>query len=371
MSTANNKQIIIAAIASRPYVAAAVEAGYTVVAIDAFSDCDVRQLAASCYQLAVHEGQLDSAQLLAILDDLDLSQYAGFCYGAGFEQATGLLAQVQKRVPVFGNAESVIQQCKSPKHFFTLCDALSIPYPMVSYTKPTVPQGWLVKAIGASGGAHIQRLSTANSAANHAHVYYQKAQSGMAVSCLFLSHQQGVQIIGFNEQWSDGDERAPFRYTGAVSQPVLSALATSRLTTYVEKLSASVGLIGINSCDVICDGDDVYVLEINPRLSATMDLYPQAPLMQMHINACQHKAQVETNIQVKGSSAHQVLYAKQPFVLKKQFDWPDWARDVPTVGTTFETGMPICTVLANEATALLAKQLVGKRALTLSDTLLN
>ena len=94
MSTVSKGKLIIAAITSRPYVKAAVDAGFEVVAIDAFADKDVQKLATHCYQIGLCDGQLDSKQLLSVLYDLDLKhdskqglkQFVGFCYGAGFEK---------------------------------------------------------------------------------------------------------------------------------------------------------------------------------------------------------------------------------------------------------------------------------------------
>jgi len=44
----SNGKLIVAAIASRSYVEAAVLAGFDVVAIDAFADADVQSLATHC-----------------------------------------------------------------------------------------------------------------------------------------------------------------------------------------------------------------------------------------------------------------------------------------------------------------------------------
>ena len=67
MPTVSKGKLIIAAITSRPYVKAAVDAGFEVVAIDAFADKDVQKLATHCYQIGLCDGQLDSKQLLSCL----------------------------------------------------------------------------------------------------------------------------------------------------------------------------------------------------------------------------------------------------------------------------------------------------------------
>jgi uncharacterized protein len=95
-------KIIVAAISSRAYVQCAVNAGFDVLALDAFNDLDTQRLAFDTRQLAVNDYGLNAAELLKILDSCELSQFEGFCYGAGFEAQPMLLIEVAKRLPVLG-----------------------------------------------------------------------------------------------------------------------------------------------------------------------------------------------------------------------------------------------------------------------------
>ena len=390
MPTVSKGKLIIAAITSRPYVKAAVDAGFEVVAIDAFADKDVQKLATHCYQIGLCDGQLDSKQLLSVLDDLDLKhdskqglkQFVGFCYGAGFEKVPNSLLDINERVTVLGNSVDVIHTCKTPTIFFGLCDQLQVPFPTVVYQRPQDSHDWLRKEVGASGGEHIRQMSDTQGE-KVANVYYQRFQLGMAISCLFVATESGVDVVGFNELWVDVNDDAPFRYGGAVSHAELSEQVKERLTNYVAKLSQSMGLVGINSCDAICDGDEVYLLEVNPRLSATMDLYlgdhpgdcySDGLLMGKHIAASQYK-RYEYGIKLKDitqtSRAHQVLYAEHAMGLKDGIIWPEWVCDVPVPGSGFSVGMPVCTVIAEAETASLAKVIVNERTLALKSKLLN
>jgi len=385
VSIANKPKIIIAAIASRPYVQAAVAAGFDVVAIDAFADVDLQKLATVCYQLTWDDGELNSQQLFDVLDSLDLQQFTGFCYGAGFEKTPNILRQIDEQIKVLGNTAEVVEKCKAPSAFFGLCDTLNLPHPAVQYALPADATNWLQKDIGGSGGGHIKKLlnepakqesvqkeAIQKEAVQTDHVYYQKMQAGRTISCLFVANKQDVQILGFNEQWLDGGmlDSETFRYGGAVSHAQISEQAKTRLTAYITQLSQAIGLVGINSCDAICDGDDVMLLEVNPRLSATMDLYQHLPLMALHI-ASQHSSEVHVDHVNKDSTAHQVLYAECALTVKDGVIWPDWVYDIPQSNSRFSVGMPICTVMAEAETALYAKQLVNERAATIRRQLLN
>ena len=168
MSTVSKGKLIIAAITSRPYVEAAVRAGFEVVAIDAFADTDVQKLATHCYQIGLCDGQLDSTQLLSVLDDLDLKhdskqglkQFVGFCYGAGFEKASNNLLDINERVTVLGNSVDVIHACKTPTVFFGLCDQLQVPLLIGTFGKSFGGCGAFVSGSALHVEAFIQKART-------------------------------------------------------------------------------------------------------------------------------------------------------------------------------------------------------------------
>ncbi len=371
--------MIVAAIACRPYVEAAIASGYRVIAIDAFADDEVINLAESCHQIEWCDGQLNMTQLMHLLNELDLHQCAGFCYGAGFEKQPAILSTINALLPVIGNLEQVVSRCKTPEYFFALCEQLQLPYPSVRLDSPLSSMGWLCKEVGASGGSHVQPLDNwqtpAEEITQSKAVYYQQFQQGMPVSCLFIASKYDnqahhVQIIGFNQQFLHPCSDAPFRLGGAVSHINISEVAKVRLTQHISQLSQAIGLVGLNSCDAICNEDDVYLLEINPRLSATMGLYANDKLFEKHIAAVEGKA-IEYEQVSKKSHAYQIIYAECAVALQDDIMWPDWVLDRSRPGSLIEMGMPICTVIAQGETAQQATMLVNERAAAIRRQFLN
>lgn len=372
----NKPTIIIAAIAASAYVRLAVEAGFKVICMDAFADVDTQYLTAEWHQISLVDGQLSATEVLNVLDGLalrgiPLSSIEGFCYGAGFEQQPEVLASVAERLPVLGNSAACVQRSKHPQDFFEVCQALSIPHPPVQLTPPAQLDGWLAKQGGASGGAHVQWASQHNQV-GHASIYYQRFQPGQPVSCLFLANQAGVQLLGFNEQWVSATEQAPFRLGGAVSHAALGEKVKASLTAYVQTLSAALGLVGLNSCDAVWDGEQVWVLEINPRLSASMRLYRllQGHLIQAHVAACkQPNVLTAVTVDTASSHAHQTLYATQTLLIPAHMEWPTWVSDIPSQGLQINAGMPVITVSAGAASAEQAKAILLERVAAMTNTL--
>jgi len=361
--------IIIAAISSRCYVQAAVDAGFEVIAIDAFADVDTQNSAKKVIQIEVNHGQFHPQHLLHALNQIDLSDCIGFAYGAGFEAQPELLKQIALLLPIIGNTAEVIEQCKQPRDFFALCDVLSMLYPETVFEKPINTLGWLQKTIGASGGEHIKSVLPLDLTLDlepMTQVYYQNKQSGTPISCLFLADGKNALILGFNEQWCSPTTLSPYRFGGAVSHVELNGNIQNKLTEFIQSITQTLGLKGLNSCDFLVQDNEVFALEINPRLSASLSLYQakRGKLFAAHAAACLGQLQ-EWPVVDQSSRAIQIVYANQIAKVPAEMDWPEWVCDIPQPDSVIPAGAPICSVIADARTAKLAKQKVLERAASL------
>lgn len=153
--------------------------------------------------------------------------------------------------------------------------------------------------------------------------------------------------------------------------PHLVRIVKKMITTFIQTISFKLGLKGINSIDFLVDGDMIYALEINPRLSATLDLFvpKRGNFFSSHLAACQ--VQLSDWPASRGiSRAHQIIYAKHETKVPKKLDWPDWVRDIPQPNARILAGAPFCSVVAEAQLARDAKQLVHERAASLYDELM-
>lgn len=313
----------------------------------------------------------DADALIAALDALDLSRFAGFVYGSGFEAQPALLARIAGMLPLIGNAADIVAAVKTPASFFAALQQLNIKHPEVSDAIPEkYSYDYLIKFAGGSGGAHI-RLANTQHDVPAGQYYYQKKINGLSVSLLFLACRHDIEIVGFNEQWLSADPDAPYRYGGAVSHVLLPDHIKALLTDAARKLTSKFGLLGLNSLDAVVDAEnsEVSVLEINPRLSATVDLYSaeKQNLLERHITACsgnhdlnQNKAS-QSYLQCK---AHAIVYAAEEIELGASFLWPEWVTDMPPLNQQtmkIHATQPVCSVLAYADSAEAAKKLAQRR----------
>jgi predicted ATP-grasp superfamily ATP-dependent carboligase len=117
---------------------------------------------------------------------------------------------------------------------------------------------------------------------------------------------------------------------------------------WLKKLVPVFALKGLNSLDFIQAGDKSFVLEINPRPSASMQLY-DADLFNRHIKASQGEL-IDCRLH-SGYTGYQIVYAEQDILIPEAFAWPPWCMDLPGFGVMCRKGQPICSIIAHKKRA--------------------
>lgn len=344
--------ILIAALAGRGLAASARRAGYLPLVADAFGDSDTAEHAAAarCVQDAARIG-FRTKQTLAALDELtaqEPSPPVGLVLGSGFEDRTRLVSVLAHRYHLIGNDAATIARCKDPVTLAALLDAHAIAHPATRIAPPDNPAGWISKRIGGSGGTHI--LPAAPGAERSTRRYYQQRLDGAPTSLLALATHGGMHFIGFSQQWSVVSGPRPYRYAGAVGPVRLAPAIEKAMTAAARKLCTALGLVGLVSFDFIVAGDTPYLLEINPRPGATLDVFDDeaGTLFKAHVAACGGSA--PRLPATTGSRAAAILYADPGPLVINSTDWPPWAADRPSPGTRIPRYRPIVTVFASAPT---------------------
>ena len=371
-----DKSLLIIALSSRPYIEAAVQAGFTVTAIDAFADQQSCEAAAKVFVVDYDKHGFNAEAVMHLVAGLNANDYCGVIYGSGLESQPEILEAISTRFQLIGNSPKSVADVKNARHFFAALNKLEIPYPEV-YFDLNHPvhllqhQHILHKSAGGTGGTHISYATLSLQAVNLGNDYYQQYLDGIPVSLLFIACNGQVEVVGFNEQWCNPTHTTPFRYGGAVNNLQLSKDIKTQLIRATEKLTNEFNLKGLNSLDAIIQDDITYVLEINPRLSATFDLYhDKANILLRHIDACCAGMLEHVPLAFKTEStarAHAIVYADDDIEISPVFAWPEWATDTPTqvhVATgklIIKSSYPICTVTAEGRNSEVAKQLAQSR----------
>ncbi len=330
-------RLAIVSQSARIYAEMAKREGFEVLAIDAFADVDTVAAADEVCCLPALCERLCATDLKVLMGKLDSWKPDCLLTGSGFEAAIECYTSLYQRYALSGNAPAVIEQVKNPFWLSTHCVRHYVMTPDIQLQAPQYGQ-WLYKVAGQSGGAHIRswnKTSVLNPAVNG---YWQAFQPGQPVGALFLAGKHTTTLIGVHAL---KQRPGMYAYAGA------SRLQDDKLTQAMQELLDAVvpdsGLIGINSLDAIWQDGHLHVLEINPRLSASMRLYAELPLIRAHLASCQGADVPEFELYTRHAS-HCIVYAKQRIEIN-QMQLPNWLEDRPENGT-IEKGQPVCSLYA-------------------------
>lgn len=351
------------------------KAGLKALVIDLYADLDTR-----CHAHAYLQVPSLAKEHLAPAVEFFIQHYpvAHLIYGSGFEYHPESLDYLDKRLTLLGNSPETFKRLQNKADFFTTLGSLNIAYPETVFTEPDAGEDWLVKPLQGQGGVGIKRhhrqlgyafmplrvsrtlkpipiISAAMEKVRDAYptttqtVYWQKYQQGKAHSVLFLADGQRFEVIGFNTQWTVklGESEA-FLFAGIINHADLTAACKDTLTQWLSRIVPAFKLKGLNSLDFMQQGDSSRVLEINPRLSAGMQLY-DGDLLSAHIDASRGEMRQVNGMQ-SVYTAYQIVYAEQDVVIPDAFEWPEGCVDLPATGVLCRKTQPICSMIARHKT---------------------
>ena len=355
--------IVVLANSARALAASAKRAGFAPLAIDVFGDDDTREMSLAAITL---DGGLSAGlQIVKVAGAVEslVSAYdpIGLVYGSGFEHQPEAIAEIARMTRVYGNDAETVKRAKHPLVLARLCGAAGISHPPITFPAPEEPERWLVKARGGAGGAHITTATRGSPAPPDC--YFQRRVTGENVSALFVADGEKAEIIGLSVQWSSPTQASPFRYGGAAGPIDLGAAQAEDIARSVACIASELGLVGLNSADFVVSDDTVWLIEINPRPGATLDVFEpdEGALFANHVAACEGR--LMTAPLGLGFKAAEVVYAPCDIVVSRsERIWPDWTADRPPPGTRIAAGDPLCTTLASGATVELARSRANERA---------
>lgn len=341
--------LALVALSARPLASSAARAGLAALALDLFADLDTCAHAARCVKVHKKDGfAFDADDLIQALTELSPPGLP-VVLGGGLEDDPTLMVRIAERNPILGNAPDTVRILKDPLALAALCGHLKIPFPEVTLEVPdpgTFGAAPVIeKKIGGAGGAHIRRRAPGDLSAPAPGHFLQREVGGVAYSLLLLASGREVLVVGASRQWRAADEAHPFRYGGAVGPVELPERHKIAICEAAKRICLATGLVGLVSIDFMVAADEWFLVEVNPRLGATLDVFdvdPLPPLLGLHLAACggQLPPMLPRPSEIHAAG---VLYADCD-VLIPQGAFPEGVADRPAAGAAIPKGAPICTV---------------------------
>ncbi len=345
-----NNFLIIISHSARALSESAFRAGWNVISVDGFADIDTLESCYECWCLPLVDGEfLDSHIETCLLKLQQHYQQAKVILGAGAESLTGDIETILGW-QLCGNNSKVVSQLKDPQIFFEGLRELQINYPPVQFDSKPKTDDWLYKLTDSCGGMGVSREAKVSTRG-----YWQQEILGLAISALCISDGREVMCLGFNRQYSTSRFKGyPYVYQGALANVEIDNLLKEKTISCADNIITRFNIKGVFSIDMILAQQQakqaLYVLEINPRISASFELYERINhglnLVDAHIRVCEGERLCEIELS-SAQSAYLIVYAEDDYLIPQQLVWPEWVKDRPEALRRISKHEPICSVHAD------------------------
>ena len=191
--------------------------------------------------------------------------------------------------------------------------------------------------------------------------YFQQRSTGIPCSGLYLINAAGTHRIGFSRQFigEPALNATGYKYCGSLGPIELPSRAAQVLDAIATGLTSACELRGLFGLDFLLEGDIPLVTEVNPRYTASVEIYEAAfdvPLLRHHAAAFESQPIDSPTIPAHSPSivAKAILFAADECVTPPLHSeslssfCPEDVRlaDIPSAGSRIAQGHPVCSILA-------------------------
>jgi predicted ATP-grasp superfamily ATP-dependent carboligase len=354
---------------ARAAVHSLARAGFSAWAVDQFADRDLKRIAPCT--ICPPEGYPDAIPQLAAQFPPGPVLYTG-----GLENHPHILRELAAQRELWGNPADVVERVRDPFVLFPALAECGFAAPrLIPRGEPCVREGrWLRKPLRSGGGIGIRFAQPGEPASPHH--YFQAFIDGAPMSAVF----SGATLLGVTQQligepWLHAKGFAYCGNIGPVRGPVPPAFP--------------VPLRGVWGLDfVLCNGV-AYVVEVNPRYTAAVEVLEHAVGV---VAFCENPPPQPPSLKGGGSQIYSPLPSGRgaggvgfpvgkaiyyaPHTLRFPYcgpwdadlagDFDPWRlpkfADIPEAGSVIESGHPVLTFFATGSTPAEVRERLQSRA---------
>lgn len=345
-------RLLLVGLSTRVLAESARRAGYSFFTLDYFGDYDQRQI---CRNVSLMRdlGKPYSAQALLEAGLSLRSEYDALAYTSSLENHPEIVARLSRGKELLGNGPATLRRVRNPAEVFSFLAGRGFAVPRAVFCGEPLPRSgrWLDKPLRGGGGSGIRWWDGKKGPGERRML--QEFIEGRSASFSFAANGHGCVAIGWSEQLvGDGDfGSGGFVYTGNIVPLDAPLSLWEEAQAIAGALTAEFGLRGLNGFDFILRDGRPYVLEVNPRHSASMELMDGVNTFEAHVEACRGHALPQVDCRAgpaHGFRGKAILYAPRNVEVGDTRGWMQRGiRDVPHPGETIQKDHPICTLLAD------------------------
>ncbi|MCA9050059.1 MAG: ATP-grasp domain-containing protein, partial [Planctomycetaceae bacterium] len=283
----------------------AVVSGLRPVCVDLFGDADLRLLLSG---LSWAIGCQPYRQIKRFADVVtaisDIDPDVPVVFSGGLENDAALLERLQADRHVAGMSAETIRRLRDPEDYFSVLrrEGVAVPNWMTDFSsacrqlrdRSAAPDTWLLKSRTSSGGIGIRRwnglpVTLPKSQEDERRNFLQRFVGGTAMSATYFADRQSssqrsvrlvgtcVQVIGEQLLFADG-----FQFCGNVGPMEVPESIRGQLEHIGLVTGRNFDVCGFFGIDFVLNADRVVVIEINPRITASLELF-EVPQQTRHL----------------------------------------------------------------------------------------
>jgi predicted ATP-grasp superfamily ATP-dependent carboligase len=333
-------KVLIVAVSARMLAELAFADGHEVTALDRFGDVDLRAIATA-------HTAAGSDALVALADGIEADAVV---YGAGLENRAELVARLADGRELLGTPAERLHAARDPWAVGAAAAAAGARAPETRSPDQIGARagGWLRKPRAGGGGRGVHRWAGGRL---HAGEVLQRRVPGMSCSAVAIADGLHAAVLGLTEQL----HRQRYEWTGNVTPPRLPAAELAELDGQLRAVCAEVAarfaVRGAFGVDGIWDGRELWVLEVNPRPTASLELFGPGAFA-AHVRGARGVSVLTSGVPtpVRCAKVKLVLFADRDLRAPDPEWWPaGLVRDIPHPGELIRRGSPVCTLLSATA----------------------
>jgi uncharacterized protein len=336
-------KVLVVAVSARMLAELAVADGYQVAALDRFGDVDL---------LAVASGATARSNdaLVELAEGIDADAVV---YGAGFENRPDLVSRLARGRELLGTAPELLPAVRDPWAVGAAARAAGARAPETrSADEPPSDWrrgDWLRKPRRSGGGRGVRRWAGGRVRPTE---ILQRRVGGLSCSAVAIGDGRRAAVLGLTEQLH---RRPGFGWMGNVTPPRVPdaevAELDGQLRAVCDDVARRFGVRGAFGVDAVWDGRDAWVLEVNPRPPASLELFGPG-CFEAHVRAARGLALPGAGAPppTRCAKVKLVLFTDRTVRAPDPGWWPaELVRDIPRAGETVERGAPVCTLVSADA----------------------
>lgn len=273
--------LLIVGASTRAAAESAARSGFEVFAIDRFGDADLRQVA----EVVVADPWTEDA---AILRAAAAMPPAPWLYTGAIENRPDLIEALSRERLLMGCPAEAVRRVRDPFELGASLRAAGLDVPEARRVGDGPPPDgdWLIKPLASGGGVGIRPFGPGPPPGPGE--YLQRRVPGRSASALWLADPLRARLVGATRQVSLWTERG-YEYRASVGPLPMTPVLHDLFTAIGSHLRSEFGLIGLFGADFVRAGRRWYLVEVNPRPTASLEVLEIAtrwPRIDAHVRCC-------------------------------------------------------------------------------------